>query len=64
MQSKTAFIKAIHFSKSGNDSSEAIKSYFENLYHISDLRSDIGKFCVTGPCQTKRKERADTDVRF
>ena len=28
-----AFFKATHFSKSGNDSSQAIKTYFEILYH-------------------------------
>ena len=33
VQPKTALIKATHFSKSGNDSSDAIKSYFEILYH-------------------------------
>ena len=30
---KIAFFKATHFSRSANDSSDAIKSYFEILYH-------------------------------
>ena len=33
VQSKTAFFEATHISKSGNDSSDAIESYFEILYH-------------------------------
>ena len=33
VQSKTVFFKAIHISKSGNNSSDAIESYFEILYH-------------------------------
>ena len=33
IQFKTALFKATHFSKSGNDSFDAIKSYFEILYH-------------------------------
>ena len=33
VQSQTAFFKATHFSKSGNDSSDAIKSYLKILYH-------------------------------
>ena len=33
-QSKTAFFKVTHFSKSGNDRSDAIENYFKILFHL------------------------------
>ena len=54
--SKTAFFKATHFSKSGNDSFDDIKSHFDIFIALATFVSR--KF---GQLQVSQKVRGNTD---